>query len=161
MRDPTKSQSSEKEPHPVSVEQNKALARRFVEEGLVNPDVLGEIVADDYVESGQQRGLETLKEHIAKNLVGLPDWHFVIEDLIAEGDKVVVCWRASATHTGEWWGIPPTGKEVAWRGMSRLRIADGKIAEQQVCWNAFWFHEQIGTIPSWDEIVKQAQSKQT
>ena len=145
----------------MSVEENKAIARRFFEEGFVNPDILDEIVADDYVEYGQEEGgLETLKQHIAKHSIGLPDWRWVIDDIIAEGDKVVVCWKASATHTGEWWGIPPTDKKVEWAGMSCLRIADGKIAEQRVHWSAFWFHQQLGTIPPWDEIVKQAQSKQ-
>ena len=84
----------------------------------------------------------------------------VVEEIIAEGDKVVVCWKSNATHTGEWWGIPATGKEVEWSGISRLRIVDGKIADQRVHWSVFWMHQQIGTIPSWDEIAKQANAKQ-
>ena len=143
----------------MSLEENKAIARRFFEE-LGNPDMLDEIVADDYVENRQQQDRETLKQNIARHLIGLPDMRHVVEDIIAEGDKVVVCFKGTATHTGEWWGIPATGKEVEWRGMSRLRIVDGKIADQRVCWNVFWMHQQIGTIPPWDEIVKQAQSKQ-
>jgi len=143
----------------MSVEENKAIARRFVE-AWPNPDMLDEIVADDYVENAQKQDLETLKQNIAKHLIGLPDMRFVVEDIIAEGNKAVVCWKASGTHTGEWWGIPPTDKEVEWVGMSCLRIADGKIAEQRVHWSVFWFHQQIGTIPPWEEIVKQAKSKQ-
>ena len=119
----------------MSVKENKAIVRRFIEEGLVNPNILDEIVADVYAENGQPQGLATLKQHVAKHLAGLPDWRFVIEDIIAEGDKVVACWRTSATHTGEWWGIPPTDREVEFAGVSCFRIADGKIAEQRMHWS--------------------------
>lgn len=139
-------------------EENKAIARRFVE-GWVNPDTLDDMVADDYVEGGQQQNPEMLKQNIARHLTGLPDMRIIVEEIIGEGENVVVCWRAKATHTGEWWGIPATGKEVEWRGISRLRIVDGKIADQRVHWNVFGFHQQIGTIPPWDEFVKQAQAK--
>jgi steroid delta-isomerase-like uncharacterized protein len=143
----------------MSLKENKAIARRFVEEGLVHPDMLDEIVADDYLEGEQEQGLETLQEHVAAHKAGLPDWRYVVEDMVAEGDKVVVWWRASGTHTGEWWGIPPSGKKVAWSGVSWLRIANGKIAEQRLLWDAMGFHEQIGTIPPWEELVKQAREK--
>ena len=143
----------------MSLEENKAIARKFVE-GWTNPDALDEIVADDYVESDQPQSLDVLKQHVAKHLAGLPDMRIVIEEMVAEGDNVVVCWKGNATHTGEWWGIPATGKEVEWRGMSRLRIVDGKVADQRVHWSFFWMLEQIGAVPPFDEIVKQAQEKQ-
>jgi len=143
----------------MSLEKNKTIARRFVE-GWTHPDTLDEIVADDYVEGGQQQSLDILKQNLARHLAGLPDIRVVVEEIVAEGDNVVVCWKSNGTHTGEWLGIPATGKEVEWKGISHLRIVDGKVADQRVHWTVLWMLEQIGAVPPWDEIVKQAQEKQ-
>lgn len=59
-----------------------------------------------------------------------PDLHYEIEDLFSAQDKVVVRWRASATHEGALWGIiPPTRKRVSWRGMHIVRVEKGKIVQ--------------------------------
>ena len=70
-----------------------------------------------------------------------------IEDLIAEGDKVVARWRSRVTHRGEYMGIPPTGEEVEFTGISEYRIEGGKIAESWNSEDQFGLMRQIGAIP--------------
>jgi len=58
------------------------------------------------------------------------DVHAAVEDMITEGDKVVLRWTWGGTHTGEFWGVPPTGMQVTVTGISILRIEGGKIVEE-------------------------------
>jgi C-1 hydroxylase len=74
-----------------------------------------------------------------------PDWHETIEDIIAEGDKVWVRVKATGTITGEYRGLPPTGKKVTYEAVDIYRIANGKLVE-------YWgvsdtdFLKQLGAI---------------
>src|SRR5215204_2870392 len=95
----------------MSVEENKALVRREQ----------AELFAPDRVEDAKQEAANVRR--------GFPDLESTIEDLIAERDKVVVHWRAQATHRGEYMGIPPTGKRANFTGISIYRREGGKIAE--------------------------------
>jgi steroid delta-isomerase-like uncharacterized protein len=70
--------------------------------------------------------------------------HFTVEDLIAEGDKVVGRWTFRGTHRGDFMGIPPTGKKVSIMGIAIYRIARGKIAEAWVAWDAMGLMHQLG-----------------
>src|SRR5829696_8683823 len=69
-----------------------------------------------------------------------------IEELIAERDKVVVHWRAQATHQGEYMGIPPSGNRVNFRGISIYRIEGGQIAESWGLSDDLGLMRQIGAI---------------
>jgi predicted ester cyclase len=144
--------------NPMSVEENKAVVRRFYEELWANLDNVDEIIAAD-VTAGDIHGLDAYKHVMSEWITGFPDGVYVVEDIIAEGDKVVARHSFSGTHTGEWFGIPPTNKQVSVGGTFTYRIADGKIVEQWGHWSAFRLHTQLGTIPPWEEMVKQAQSK--
>ncbi len=116
----------------VSAEENKAVVRRFVEEGwnAHNPDVVDEVVSSDYFNHAavaeHQRGIAGAK-HIL--IAAFPDIRFDIEDIIAEGDMVAIRCTASGTHEGEFMGIAPTGKRFAVEQVHWVRIADGKLAE--------------------------------
>src|SRR5436190_19218603 len=116
----------------MSVEQNKAIVRRYREihkNGTL--DQLDEIVAKDLVAHsalpGVPSGLNGGK--MAHNILlsAFPDNHVTTEDLIAEGDKVVERFTAQGTNTGSFIGMPPTGKSYKITGMSIFRIANGKI----------------------------------
>jgi predicted ester cyclase len=69
-----------------------------------------------------------------------------IEDLIAEGDKVVARWRSRATHRGDYMGIAPSGKEVEFTGISIYRIEGNKIAESWSVEDQFGLMRQIGAV---------------
>jgi predicted ester cyclase len=62
-------------------------------------------------------------------LAGFPDYQTLIEDMIAEEDQVAARIRMTGTHTGEFMGIPPTGKRISFTGMYLVRITSGKIVE--------------------------------
>lgn len=118
----------------MSIEENKETVRRYQDAyNTANYDALDQVVAADVLTpnmiSNMPRGLEGAKLVHQKTLTGMPDYHTAIEDLIAEGDKVAARVRITGTHTGNFYGIEPTGKHIDLTGMYIVRIADGKIVE--------------------------------
>jgi steroid delta-isomerase-like uncharacterized protein len=118
----------------MSTEENKQIVRRYQEAyNTANYDALDEIVADDVLTpnmiSSVPPGREGAKLVHQKTLLGMPDYHTHIEDLIAEGDKVVARVTLTGTHTGDFYGIPATGKRINLSAMYMVRIEDGKIVE--------------------------------
>ena len=125
----------------MSVEENKALVRREQEELWTctgNLDAAQELFVPEQAEAAKQEAADFRQ--------GFPDVVSTIEDLIAEGDKVVARWRARATHQGEYMGIPPTGKEVEFTGISVYRIEAGKIAESWNVEDELGLMRQIGAV---------------
>jgi predicted ester cyclase len=119
----------------MSLEENKAIVRGFIEAyNKRNLDLIDNFVAPDYVDHTrpQIRGLASLKQLINMGLKGVPDWHETIEDIIAEGDKVWVRLAYTGTHTGEMFGLAPTGKKITATSVDIYRIVNGKLAEY---WN--------------------------
>ncbi len=153
----------------MSVEKNKALARRFFEEAAHDPSVCDEIFAPSFqfhaihhvsdrpdLTSTPQSEKEAYERH--KSIWG--DWHTTIEEILAEGDRVVVRWTHHGTQQGEYYGLPPTGRQVSWSGINIFRIADGKIAE---IWNIFdrlWLWQQLGVLPEIKEAIARARGSQ-
>jgi steroid delta-isomerase-like uncharacterized protein len=136
-------------------EQNKLIHRRICEEAIGQGDVnvIQELVSDDFVGHASSpdmdtRGVEAYKQFVAGMHRAFPDLQITVEDQLAEGDKVVTRWRARGTHKGEYFGIPPSGKQGEMTGMSIDRIVDGKTVE---CWtnsDDLGLLRQIGAIPS-------------
>jgi steroid delta-isomerase-like uncharacterized protein len=135
--------------------ENKALARRLVEEALNagRLEVVDELVASDFVEHDpslpeEVRGPAGVKELIAGYRAAFPDIHITIEDQIAEGDYVVSRWSGTGTHQGELMGMPATGKQATVTGITIDRIADGRIAESWDNWDTLGMMQQLGAIPA-------------
>jgi steroid delta-isomerase-like uncharacterized protein len=116
----------------MTIEENKALVRRWYDEVLNrrNLAVADEILAEDFVINGRPIGRDGLKQAVRWVRSIFPDTIVTIEDVIAEGDRVVTRWCANATHQGEFQGIPATGKAITLRGIHIDRVANGKIAER-------------------------------
>src|SRR5574341_1131288 len=143
---------------PMSTEENKALALRLAEQGFNSAGdltAIDELVASDFVDHNPLPGLPPLPPGLAgfKELAALfyaafPDLHYSVEDMIAEGDKVMIRYTAWGTNQGEVMGMPPTGKRMTFTGFDFFRIAGGKMVE--------WWHQddllgmlqQFGMIPS-------------
>jgi steroid delta-isomerase-like uncharacterized protein len=131
-------------------EENKALARRSWE--LVdNPDLLDEVYAADLVwhEPDQDiQGSEEAKQFIARYKSAFPDMNVTVEDVIAEGDKVVSRWTIRGTHQGEIEEFgPPTGRQVELEGLTLHRIEGGQIVEEWDRYDNLSFMQQLGLVP--------------
>lgn len=121
----------------MSLVENKALIRRYFEAGnSKNMDVLDELIDPNLVSHDalpvQPPGLEGFKQIMKQLFSAFPDTEFTIDDMIAEGDKVVVRYTYEATHKGEFMGIAPSGKKMTSTTIVIYRIVDGKIKENWV-----------------------------
>jgi steroid delta-isomerase-like uncharacterized protein len=132
-------------------EQNKTLARRWFEDlfSRGNLDAANEILSAEFVDHlthEDERGLEELKHYVGIYRNAFPDIQDIVEDIVAEGDKVVVRWMSSGTHQGEFMGVAPTGRHVTFTGMRLFRIADNKIVESWVNIDERGLQEQLGAV---------------
>ena len=138
----------------MSVEENKAVLRREVEElynHTGNLDVVEEIFSPDYVShepaSGEVRGIEGARQFAATFRGAFPDLENTIEDMVAEDEKVVMRFRGSGTHLGETEAFgPPTGNRMEITGITIKRLTDGKIVEAWTNFDALGMMQQLGVI---------------
>ena len=122
----------------MSAEDNKAIVQRYWEElwNTGNLASIEELFAPDYV----VRIAERTQRNVALWRTAFPDLHFTIEDILAEGDKVVVRWTVRGTNRGNielesGATLPPTGKPIAIAGMDLYHCSGGKIAELRRSWD--------------------------
>ncbi len=138
----------------MSLEHNKALVRRLMEEDISQGDesVAEAIIHPEFVDHtnppGMQYGLEGHKAIVRLFRSIFPDLEWRIDDLIAEGDKVVARTTMRGTQHGPFFDIPPTGKVVEMTGVHILRIADGRIIEHWGNNDDLGLMRQLGAIPS-------------
>jgi steroid delta-isomerase-like uncharacterized protein len=116
----------------MSPEENKEIIRRFYAECWDTGDLaaVDRFVAPSYHAAAVGQDREDYKRTMAAMRASFPDLHWTLEDLIAEGDKVVNRWTMHGTHRGEWSGIAPTGQVVAMPGITIFRLVNGKIVER-------------------------------
>jgi steroid delta-isomerase-like uncharacterized protein len=136
----------------MSTEENKAIVRRLWDAyNLHDPAMLDEVCAEEFVTHDPPFGsvnLEELKFAIANGVLNAyPDARWVIDDVIAEGDKVVTRFTFTGTHEGALLGVPPTGKEVSVTGTGVFHVMDGKIVEWTDNLDYLGMFQQIGAIP--------------
>jgi steroid delta-isomerase-like uncharacterized protein len=141
----------------MSLEENKALVRRHVEEfwNQGQLELADELHTEDIVmhdpSAPEVHGSEAYDQLVIMYRTAFPDIRFTIEELIAEGNLVSERWSASGTHQGELMGIPPTGIHSTNTGISIFRIAGGKIAEEWAQWSTLGMMQQLGVIPPMGE----------
>jgi steroid delta-isomerase-like uncharacterized protein len=136
----------------MSVEENKAIARRYIEEvwNQGNLAVLDELLTPDFVIhyplAPVPPGPEGAKTHTAPLLKGFPDARHTIEDLVAEGDRVAIRTHWTGTHQNEYRGIAPTDRRVTVSQMTVFRVADGKLAERWAIPDVLGLMQQLGVV---------------
>jgi steroid delta-isomerase-like uncharacterized protein len=137
----------------MSSEESKVIVRRFWgvwEEG--NIDLVDELLAPDYVNHSpatpdQPTDPEGIKAVVGMFRGAMPDLRVIIEDMIAEGDKVVVRYTIEGTHERELFGVPPTGQRLSIKSISVERVSDGKIREHWRITDSLDMMQQLGVIP--------------
>jgi predicted ester cyclase len=139
----------------VTAEQNRANIIRFYEDGWNKGDhsVYEEMVAPDFVDHqavpGMAEGREGFKMLQVIFKGAFPDLHMVVEDIIAQPDKVACRWRGTGTQTGELFGIPPTGKSVNVTATVIYKVGpDGKWTEGWINRDDLGMMRQLGVIPT-------------
>ena len=130
-------------------EQNKKLIVRLIEEmDKGNFDIFDELSSDDYVCHfswiPEALNREARKQFMKATMVSFPDFNHTIEDVIAQGDKVVLRLTNRGTHEGAFRGIPPTGKEIEYTAIFVGRFVDGKVVETWVEANILGLMTQLG-----------------
>ena len=138
----------------MSVEANKAIARRFAQVWAPgNFAIVDELASPDLIVSYPVppepiHGPEAFKAFLAQFYAGLPDASVSIDEEIAEADKVAVRWTVRGAHKGELLGILPTNRLVELAGMTFYRIAKGKVVEERGIGNTVGLLQQLGAFPS-------------
>jgi steroid delta-isomerase-like uncharacterized protein len=134
--------------------ENKAIIRHMLTEVLSGGKLalLDKLLSPDYVDHNPFPGLpptrEGIKQTVAMLREAFPDLQIIIEDLIAEGDKVVSRQTLLGTHKSQFMGIPPTGKRVTWTQILIFRIADNKIVEEWSERDQMGMMQQLGVVPA-------------
>lgn len=138
----------------MSAEENKEVVRRFWgvwEEG--NIGLVDELLAPDYVNHspgmpGRPAGPDGVKAIVSMFRSGMPDLKVVIDDMIAEGDKVAVRYTIEGTHEGDLFGVPPTGHRVSIESFTVERVSDGRIREHWRVTDTLDMMQQLEAIPT-------------
>ena len=134
-------------------DQIKSLARQLLEDDISRGDeaVAERIIHPDFVDHtnppGMQHGLAGHKAIVRLFRTAFPDQWWQIEDLIAEGDKIVARTTMTGTHHGDFFGIPPTGRSVTLTGVHIMRVADGRVIEHWGSNDDLGLMRQLGAIP--------------
>lgn len=134
---------------------NKAISKRFQDATNTHDPELISTTIDEVVEpdalirtplSLEVTGAQALKEVFARLHRAFPDLHVTVEDLIAEGDKVVLRNLVTGTHQGDYMGLAPTGKSVEYKEIIIFRVVDARITETWTVVDVFSQMKQLGMI---------------
>ena len=133
---------------------NKELVRRFYNEVYVdwNMAFADEVVSPQFTShdwpEGGPTGPRAFRDYYSAIRAAVPDARYDVDDLIAEGDRVVVRWRLLGTHKGDFRGIAPTNRPIELKGIAIYRVDGGKLMERWVVSDLYGVLEQIkGSSP--------------
>lgn len=138
----------------MSTEQNQAVVRRFLEEGINHSNMaifdalVAEDVVDHYAPPGSPAGREGWKQNNLMFKRAFPDGRWQIADIVAEKDLVVVRASFSGSHQGEFFGIQPTGKQVSIGSIHICRVVNALVVEHWGNSDDLGMLRQLGAIPA-------------
>lgn len=129
---------------------NKTVIRTFIEE-VINQGRIertDEFVIEDFVEldpfPGQAPGREGLKAVILQMRSAFPDIHWAVDEMVAEGDKLVTRFTWTGTHQGEFLGVPATGRSVSIKGIVVDSLEGGKMVDSRMLLDVLGMMMQLG-----------------
>ena len=137
--------------------ENKQLFQRYFDEvaNKGNFDLVDEIFAPDYLHhdpaNPDPRGVvgpQGVRDHLVSLTAGFPDVRFDVDEMVAEDEDICVRWTAALTHTGDYFGLPPSGRKATITGMNTWRTRDGKAVEGWVNRDDLGLLQQLGVIPT-------------
>ncbi|QJB36662.1 ester cyclase [Chitinophaga oryzae] len=134
----------------ATITENKEICQRFFSElhDKGNFNIIEELVDPNVISHdpfpGQPSGSEGVRSTMTIFRNAFPDLKLIHNDMIAEGDKVMIKFTATGTHKGEFMNIPPTGNKIAYEEVVILRLKDGKIVEHWAVADAMTLLQQLG-----------------
>jgi len=136
----------------MSIEQNKIIAREFfMEQDRRKGPLSPELVAPDYTAKIGSNPPMDREGHSAFGVAfyaGFPDIYHTIDDIVAEDDRAAVRFTLRGTHTGNFMGIPATGKRIEVSAVAFQRIADGKVVDLRAVFDQVGMLQQLGVMPT-------------
>jgi predicted ester cyclase len=140
---------TKKESAMSTIERNKEVIVKLYEQALNarNTALLQELIADDYTGAQGKKGAAAFEEPIAALIRAFPDAQWKVEELIGEGDKVIVRQQLQGTHTAQFQHIAATGKKVVNNGIAIYELKAGKIISGQVQTDRLGFLQELGVLP--------------
>jgi len=140
----------------------KTVARRLYEDVVGRNDtaLLDELVASDAIDYNAERqswpaGREGFRRHVAFFHGVFSNLEVSIDDLVEEGERVVAFWTLRGTHSGELWGIPPTGRRVVVSTISILRMQGGQVVEYESRPDRLGLLLQLGGFGIYQQQVRE------
>jgi len=137
---------------------NKAIVRRYFTEVLTagNLELIDTLIAQDYVShypAGYELGggPEDVRQIVSSVRRAFPDVHFTVDDLIAEGEKVVCRWTFQGVQEEDFMGIPASGRKATVMGIAIYRVVNERIAEAWFTWDALGLIRQLEGDATEDE----------
>jgi steroid delta-isomerase-like uncharacterized protein len=149
----------------VNLDAAKELIRRYFNEvwntgdtsdleSLIDPAYTLRILDSDTGRpAALAHGIANLRANIASYRDAFPDLHFTMNQIIAEGDQVAVAWTATATHRGDFRGLPPTYRSLNYVGFSMFRITQEHIVEELYLGDRLGLWQQLGLVPEGPQLV--------
>ena len=139
----------------TGTDDTRALLHRFTDEvinGRDLDDALTRLVAEDFVEQnplpGQGPGRPGLAGVLAGMFAAFPDLHWTIHDTVVENDRIMAYSTWTATHRGEFMGLPPTGRNVTVEAWTLDRYHDGQMTESRIIMDVAGLLMQLGALPA-------------
>jgi steroid delta-isomerase-like uncharacterized protein len=155
----------------MSLEENKRLARLYfetIQTGDLN--VFDEIMVDDFIvhaihgkygvvinADDVERGPAAFKKFAVEWRETYPDGQVTLDEIVAEGNRVIVLWTFSGTQRGAFLGIPPTNKRITYSGFNSFRIENGTLAEGWDMMDRLSLWQQLGVLPPTREFLEKAR----
>lgn len=134
----------------MTTEQNKTLVRRFADASLETDQTpVKALLAPDFVLhlGDGPHNQEALLQHLNYFAMAFSDSYFTVEEQVAEGDTVVTRATWGGTHSGDFQGLPPSGKQIAMSAVLIDRIVDSKIVEHRSLFDMLSMMQQLGLVP--------------
>lgn len=141
----------------MAVMTNQQLFQRYFDEVANggNLELADEIFASDYLHHDPANpdprpmvGPQAVKDHLTSLKGAFPDLVFEVEDMVADDEQIIVRWTARGTNTGDYFGMPATGKPIEITGMNTWRTRDGQAIEGWVNRDDIGLLQQLGVIPT-------------
>jgi predicted ester cyclase len=111
--------------------------------------VVEEVIAPDAVThwgDSESNAVEAIRADVERYFAGFTDVSSSIDDLISDGDKVVLRWTTTGSHTGHYGKVPPTGRRITMAGVDVYRLRGGLIVEAWSVWDALAVYQQLGLV---------------